>query len=55
MAWHDTRISNWSELIEKFDSFPAGKPWDKRYLFRGQSDESLASLRLSLSSMGGFA
>ena len=40
MSWRETRIGTWSDLNQKFDSLPAGRPWEDQHLFRGQADES---------------
>ena len=39
MSWRQTRIETWSELVEYFDRLYAGKSWDMKHLYRGQSDE----------------
>jgi hypothetical protein len=40
MSWQEIRIETWPELVQKFDSLPAGRPWENRHLFRGQADEA---------------
>jgi len=54
MSWQEERLSDWSHFTTLMDRFlSVGVPWERQYLFRGQSNASWNNLKPSIARLLG--